>query len=84
MSQYDVAIGLDKSTLNKGAGELYASPTARAKLLQGSQHGTHEVTRKPYSASWDIQGAACFHPCPSCRRPLAGFHHRAGEESRVV
>ncbi|MCP4220044.1 MAG: hypothetical protein GY765_35765 [bacterium] len=37
MGKFDLAIGLDATTLNKGVAQLYAKPDARSKLFKGSK-----------------------------------------------
>lgn len=58
MSQYDVAIGMDSSTLDKGISQLYANSQAREKLFKGVQEGTQGSLK--YTANWDIQAAPTF------------------------
>ncbi|HEY3364146.1 MAG TPA: hypothetical protein VGK74_03705 [Symbiobacteriaceae bacterium] len=58
MSQFDVAIGLGKETLDKGTGELFTKPAAREKLFKGSQGGDMEGLA--YTVSWEIQAAPTF------------------------
>lgn len=62
MSQYDAAVGLDSSTLDKGASQLYADPGARDKLFKGSETGT--LNKLQYKAVWDIQAPPTFKLSP--------------------
>lgn len=62
MSQFDVAVGMDATTLNQGVSGLYANSQARADLFKGSQTGT--LGTAPYTADWDIQTAPTFTLAP--------------------
>ncbi|NEW06829.1 hypothetical protein GK047_12490 [Paenibacillus sp. SYP-B3998] len=54
MSQFDVAIGIKKETLDQGASQLYADQQVRSRIFKGST----EI--KGGTASWDIQQAPTF------------------------
>ncbi|MFK7695467.1 hypothetical protein [Paenibacillus sp. HJGM_3] len=62
MSQYDVAVGLNSTTLDKGAAQLHADPGARAKFFKGTETGT--FNKLTYTADWDIQAPPTFDLSP--------------------
>lgn len=58
MSTFDVAFGMDASTLDKGIGQLYAKPEVRNKLFKGSKSQKTELGE--VTLTWDILAAPNF------------------------
>src|ERR1700685_3665400 len=58
MSQFDIAIGLDHTTLDKGIAQLYADPSARQNLFKHSETGSEAGLN--YTASFDLQAPPTF------------------------
>jgi len=57
-AQYDIAIGLNHTTLDKGVSQLYSNQDARQKLFQGDESGTNSGIS--YKATWNIKAAPTF------------------------
>jgi hypothetical protein len=62
MPKFDVAIGMDHTTLDTGVAQLYADPDARNKLFKGEDSGT--TNNLPYTVSFDVQAAPLFSLAP--------------------
>src|SRR5262245_44424129 len=62
MAKFDVAIGMDSSTLNTGTAQLYADPGAREKFFKGQDSGT--FSDLPYTVTFDVQAAPTFDLAP--------------------
>jgi hypothetical protein len=58
MSTFDVAFGVNASTLDKGVGQLYAKPEVRNKLFKGSK--SESTPLGTVTLSWDILAAPNF------------------------
>lgn len=61
MSAFDLAVGFDHATLDKGVAGLYAKPDAREKLFKRTESGKDPMV---YTASIDIQAAPVFDLAP--------------------
>jgi hypothetical protein len=82
MSQYDVAIGMDSSTLDKGMKQLYANQQAREKLFQGVHEDT--LMSAKYTASWTVQSSPTFVLSPPSAQTWTGSIDLEGKHPTSV
>lgn len=84
MSQYDVAIGLNKTTLDTGIKQLYDDKDAREKLFKGTQSG--ELLGIKYTAGYDMKAAPTFTLAPPSQTTWGTSYMliNQGEKDEVV